>query len=72
VALQFNPDLTPAERADETIDEAADTVPLRQQRLGTDERVQPLRVPVMSSSVSAASPFGARSFARVITRQRLR
>ena len=70
--LQLDVDLRAAEDADQPIEQPADAVPLGVQQRPAGERDEPADWPSRSSSVSAPSPFGARSFMRVIRRQRLR
>ena len=73
MALQLDVDAVAAEDADEAIEQAADAVPPAVERArGPRARRGRAVEPSSSSSVSAPSPFGARSFIRVISRQRFR
>ena len=59
-----------AEHADDAIDEPADAEPRAVDRGAAAERDQAAAWPSSSSSVSAPSPFGARSFIVVTSRHR--
>ena len=73
VPLQLDVRLAAAEDADHAIEQAADAVALGLQQRPARQRDEAAVVkPSRSSSVSAPSPFGARSFMREIRRQRLR
>ena len=72
VPLQLDVDAAAAEDADQPIEQAADAVAAAVERGAPGERDQPGVQPSSSSSVSAPSPFGARSFMRVTSRQRFR
>ena len=67
VPLQLDVDVAAAEQPDQPIEQPADAVPLGDEQRPPDQRDQPRVVnPSKSSSVSAPSPLGARSFMRVI------
>ena len=71
VALQLEVGAGAAEHADEPIDQPADAEPRAAQHGAPAERDRaPTVWPSISSSVSAPSPFGARSLAIVSRRQR--
>ena len=71
--LHLDVHLAAAEHPDQAVEQAADAVPIPVERRAADQRHQPADVePSSSSSVSAPSPFGARSFIRVIRRHRFR
>ena len=70
--LQLDIDVGAAEDADKAIEQAAHAVALGLQQRAARQGDEPGGEPSSSSSVSAPSPFGARSFMREIRRQRLR
>ena len=71
--LQLDVDAIAAEDADEAIEQAADAVAPAVERGAADERDEAAASRRRARRASSApSPFGARSFIRVIRRQRLR
>ena len=70
--LQLDVDLVAAEDADQAIEQPADAVAIGCSSGRPASATSPPTWPSRSSSVSAPSPFGARSFIVVISRQRLR
>ena len=70
VPLQLHIDLAASEEADEPIEQAADAEALGEQQRPPGQRDEALGEASRSSSVSAPSPFGERSFIRVMRRHR--
>jgi hypothetical protein len=70
MTLQLDVHPVAAEDADEPIEQAGDTMRRPSSAARPASATRPAVQPSSSSSVSAPSPFGARSFMRVISRQR--
>ena len=70
--LQLDVHAIAAEQPDEAIEQAADAEAPRSSAARPTSATSPRVVPSSRSSVSAPSPFGARSFMRVISRHRFR